>query len=331
MANKVLSVVVPTYNMEAYLPRCLDSLTREDVPDTLEVIVVNDGSKDRSLEIAKEYQAKRPDIIQIIDKPNGHYGSCINAALKVATGKYFRILDADDWFDTSALVSFLNTIKAYDVDLIFSPKNEIANSRKKLVSSTILTPGKIYSKNDFDKLNCKKLLSILTIHSISYKLQLLKEAKLQLQTGICYTDTEFYAYPLRLSKALVFFDIPVYNYFIGREDQSTNRDVFFNNRAQFFLVQKRILENWNTIQTPLLEFALEQNLYLLYYNILFKAPKNQEDDSNLQVIETLLKVALPSLQRKLDRKLLYIPVLWRKTGLHFTFYETAKHVLGINK
>ena len=70
--GKTLSVVIPTYNMEAYLPRCLNSVTREDIPDTLEVIVVNDGSKDRSLEIAKEYQAKRPDIISIIDKPNGH-------------------------------------------------------------------------------------------------------------------------------------------------------------------------------------------------------------------------------------------------------------------
>lgn len=331
MANKILSVVVPTYNMEAYLPRCLDSVTREDVPDTLEVIVVNDGSKDRSLEIAKEYQAKRPDIIQIIDKPNGHYGSCINAALKVATGKYFRILDADDWFDTSALISFINTIKAYDVDLIFSPKSEVENSRKKLVSSTILTPGEIYSKSDFDKLNREKLLSILTIHSISYKLNLLKEIELQLQTGICYTDTEFYAYPLRLSKDIVFFDIPVYNYFIGRDGQSTNRDVFFNNRTQFFLVQKRLLENWNTIQTPLLELALVQNLYLLYYNILFKAPRNHDDDLNLQSIEMLIQRVAPTLQTKLDRRLLYIPVLWRKTGLHFTLYEKIKHLLRINK
>ena len=107
MSTKLLSIVVPTYNMSAYLCRCLDSVTRDDVPDTLELIVVNDGSTDNSLSIMQEYAKKRPDIINIIDKTNGHYGSCVNAALKVATGKYFRILDADDWLDTEQLIQFL--------------------------------------------------------------------------------------------------------------------------------------------------------------------------------------------------------------------------------
>ena len=111
MSNKVLSVVIPTYNMVSYLRRCLDSVTRSDVPDSLELIVVNDGSTDSSLAIMQEYAKERPDIVNIIDKPNGHYGSCVNAALKVATGKYFRILDADDWFDTDGLIKLLNEIE----------------------------------------------------------------------------------------------------------------------------------------------------------------------------------------------------------------------------
>ena len=80
---KLLTLVIPTYNMEKYLTKCLESVTAPCIPPTLEVIVVNDGSKDRSLDIMKAFQQKRPDIIRIIDKENGHYGSCINAGLQL--------------------------------------------------------------------------------------------------------------------------------------------------------------------------------------------------------------------------------------------------------
>lgn len=103
--QKLLTIVIPTYNMQDYLHRCLYSLVLEDeqLMSQLEVLVINDGSKDRSSEIGHEYEAKYPDVIRVIDKENGNYGSCVNRALAEATGKYFRMLDADDWCDTSAL------------------------------------------------------------------------------------------------------------------------------------------------------------------------------------------------------------------------------------
>ena len=120
MTQKLLSVVIPTYNMQTFLCRCLDSITHNNVPDSLEIIVVNDGSTDNSLAIMQEYADKRPDIVNIINKPNGHYGSCINAALKIATGKYFRILDADDWFDTDGLIELLGELRKADADIAVS-------------------------------------------------------------------------------------------------------------------------------------------------------------------------------------------------------------------
>ena len=119
-SDKILSLVVPTYNMEKYLPACLDSVTDELIGDSLEVIVVNDGSTDRSPDIIRQYEQKRPDLIKVIDKPNGHYGSCVNAGLAVATGKYFKILDADDWFDTQALAAFLHKLETCDTDLVIT-------------------------------------------------------------------------------------------------------------------------------------------------------------------------------------------------------------------
>ena len=90
--NKILSLIIPTYNMAELLPRCLDSIIASGVNESIEAIVVNDGSKDNSLEIAKKYEEQHPECITVIDKPNGNYGSTINAALPVAKGKYVKIL-----------------------------------------------------------------------------------------------------------------------------------------------------------------------------------------------------------------------------------------------
>ena len=103
---KLLSIVIPTYNTEQYLRRCLDSVLTSEVLPELEVLVVNDGSKDRSPEIAREYEARYPDTVTLIDKENGGHGSTINEGLRAATGKYFRVLDSDDWFDTCNFVKF---------------------------------------------------------------------------------------------------------------------------------------------------------------------------------------------------------------------------------
>ena len=112
MADKVLSVIVPSYNMEAYLPRCLGSLVVDDkaLLQKLDVIVVNDGSKDRTSEIAHEFESKYPGVFRVIDKTNGHYGSCINAALPVAEGEYVKVLDADDSVDTNEFEKLLLAI-----------------------------------------------------------------------------------------------------------------------------------------------------------------------------------------------------------------------------
>ena len=116
---KILTIVVPTYNMEKYLSRCLDSmLINNSRKESLEILVVNDGSKDSSMSIAKDYEKKYPDIVKAIDKENGNYGSCVNRGLKEATGKYFRILDADDTFQMCALESMLNALPTTEEDML---------------------------------------------------------------------------------------------------------------------------------------------------------------------------------------------------------------------
>ena len=119
--EKILTIVIPTYNMQDYLRRCLDSLiVSEEQMNKLEVLVINDGSKDNSSAIAHEYQDKYPDTFRVIDKGNGNYGSCINRGLKEATGKYIKVLDADDHFENKSLEEVLNMMLRIDVDLFLT-------------------------------------------------------------------------------------------------------------------------------------------------------------------------------------------------------------------
>ncbi len=221
--EKVLTIVVPTYNMEAYLAKCLDSVTSELVPSTLEVIVVNDGSKDSSLDIMKQYQAKRPDIIRVIDKANGHYGSCINAGLSEATGKYFRPLDADDWFDTDALIHLLKKLETATADLVVTLRTEHISKNGTVCERSYpiesVEYGKTYDLTDFRFVDYARHEDF-NMHSMTWRTELLRESGLTCNEGVCYTDFQYCYTPISRARSLIVYDLFLYHYNLGREDQS---------------------------------------------------------------------------------------------------------------
>ena len=120
MSTKILSLIIPVYNMEKYLSQCLDSVILPEEEGSYEVIVVNDGSKDGSLAIANEYGKKYPDIITVIDKENGGYGSVFNVGINLAYGKYVKILDSDDYFDREVFSLYLKQLKSCSEDLVLN-------------------------------------------------------------------------------------------------------------------------------------------------------------------------------------------------------------------
>ena len=108
---KVLTVLVPTYNVEKYLRRCLDSLLLPEVFEEIEVLVVNDGSKDGSADIARAYEKKYPQTVVFVDKENGGHGSTINVGIEKAQGTYFKVLDSDDWVNIGDFIEFVKRLK----------------------------------------------------------------------------------------------------------------------------------------------------------------------------------------------------------------------------
>ncbi len=113
-----VSFVLPCYNMEKYLPRCLDSLLDQDLdPSMYEILVVNDGSRDNSLKIARSYETRFPQV-KVFDKPNGGVGSARNAGLKAATGSYLYFFDPDDYMARNVLGTLVSLAEKYDPDIL---------------------------------------------------------------------------------------------------------------------------------------------------------------------------------------------------------------------
>jgi len=235
--EKILTIVIPTYNMQDYLRRCLDSLiVPEEQMKQLEVLVVNDGSKDNSSAIAHEYQDKYPGIYRVIDKENGNYGSCVNRGLKEATGKYIKILDADDYYDTANLKLFIRRLNEIDADAILSCHSVYVNDIKK---ETI----RFHKYNDGQIVSVEKELpSYFTMDNIAYKSQIFDDIDYKQTEGISYTDQEWIFYPMEKVKTLCYFDLDIYQYMTGHAGQTMEMKTYYGRISQVEIIVVRMLE-----------------------------------------------------------------------------------------
>lgn len=225
--NKILTIIIPTYNMEKYLRRCLDSLIiDEEGMKQLEVLVINDGSKDSSSQIAHEYQDKYPDTYRVIDKENGNYGSCINRGLKEATGKYVKVLDADDRFDNTTFNLFLKYISKVDVDLILSSCIIVDESGNK--NGMFGVPFRwAYKTYSIESITPQKRASI-QMHCVTYRSDMLRNICYSQLEGISYTDQLWVTYPMAAVKTFSVFFRSLYMYLVGRDGQTM--DVSIQNK-----------------------------------------------------------------------------------------------------
>lgn len=221
--DKLLSIIVPSYNMEHYLRTALDSLVIVHNFSSMEIIVVNDGSDDDTSLIAHDYSSKYPEGIVVIDKLNGHYGSCINAALKVVTGKYVKILDADDCCFNENLDDFIETLAKIDVDLVLSDYVKSFTSGKEILYRYDLLPMQVLPFGDI--CDTRAIYDIL-MPAITYRTEVLRQVCYYQTEGIPYTDLEWCFFPMTAVTTVFYFDKFIYNYKMGREGQTMDPVIY---------------------------------------------------------------------------------------------------------
>lgn len=261
--KKLLSVCIPSYNMEKYLARNLDSFINSDCFDQLELIIVNDGSTDKTLEIAQQYKMRYPNSIIIIDKKNGHYGSCVNAALKLASAKYFRIVDADDWVDTTALTQVLQILDTINTDVVYTKYSTFFEIDDSLIINDDPADMIWNQAVDLNKIIFNKYVHM---HQISYLTNYLKRIGYVQTEGICYTDTEYVYKPLIQATNIYCINISLYQYYVGRNDQSMAPNILIKNFSHLYKVLQSIIE----YPHPPIINANYKYLYDYYVNALFR-------------------------------------------------------------
>lgn len=247
------SIIIPCFNGEKFLVQCIHSIINQRILEKkithlYEIIIINDGSTDKSLEVADQIRRHWNaivgwDFIRIIDKPNGQYGSVINRGVEEARGLYFKVLDVDDTFNSDSFIKllYISASLPQQVDVIISDHTfEKVGINKKYLKSfrNYIEPNKV--------INTQYIAlprDIITMHSIVYRLDFLKSINFKQSENIYYSDSEYAILPLLKVKAFYYVKLPLYRYYIGRNEQSINLKNMIKNHEQQLHVLKTVWQS----------------------------------------------------------------------------------------
>lgn len=243
---KLLSVAIPSYNSQEYMGHAIETLLSGG--EDMEILIVDDGSKDDTFKIAKEYEEKYPTIVRAIHKENGGHGSAVNTGLKHATGLYFKVVDSDDWVDEDALQKVLDVLrdmvensKSLDMLIANYVYEKVSLNKQKVINYKGAMPeNKIFRWSDTG--HFKNSQNIL-MHSVIYRTKLLRDCHLELPEHTFYVDNIFVYTPLPYVKTMYYIDVDLYRYFIGRDDQSVNEAVMMGRVDQQIRVTKIMIDS----------------------------------------------------------------------------------------
>lgn len=324
--EKTLTVIVPTYNMERLLQRCLDSLVINDkkVMTLLEVLVIIDGATDRSSDIAHEYETLHPETFRVIDKENGNYGSCINRGLEEAKGRYVKILDADDSFNTESLVKLIDTLNNTEADLVITNYCICSCDSENTERKAFQIPANV-------TLTAKDLAPLgphMAMHAVTYKTENLRNIGYHQTEKISYTDQEWIFKPMTTVSTFIYADTDLYQYTVGREGQTMDIKAMARNMYHNVIVMRNMVDTYNATSCSsdiigYLRGRLE--CYMEYIYSLYLFHTQQMDVEPLIRLDKELKHLCPPLYRHVGTlkagKLPFVR-LWR------LFYYKNDH--GIN-
>ena len=204
--DKVLTVVIPSYNVESYLEDTLESFVAPEILSEIEVLIVNDGSKDRTPEIAKEYEEKYPGTFRLISKENGGHGSTINRGIEEAVGTYFKVVDGDDWVNTSDFAELVRKLRTTNADYVVTKYYKVNDKtkEKKIVEFPFL---EAHPECTFDEAASG---SEIPMHALVIRTAILQEHRIRMDEHCFYVDNEYITFPvLILWRCLSAWALPV--------------------------------------------------------------------------------------------------------------------------
>lgn len=255
--DKILSISVAAYNLGEMIKDNLNSFVNapKKVLDKIEILVTNDGSTDDTEKIVKEYAKKYPKSVILINQKNQGAGSTVNSGIKHATGKYFKMIDGDDWVETANLESIIEKLEKTDADIVLTDMLTYNESEKRITDRS----GYDIKENVDTKFTEVCNAIDIQMHNTMYKTEVLQKNKIKLDNGF-YTDIEYVLLPLPFVEKIAYFAEPLYVYRIAREGQSMSKASMRKNAAQHLLVLTRLIDEFKKVRESL---APETEKYLI--------------------------------------------------------------------
>lgn len=318
---KVLSIIIPSYNTEKFIDKNIPTFLEKTILEDLEILVVDDGSKDATALVAKRWEEKYRNTIRVISKENGGHGSVINTGIEQAKGKYFKVVDGDDWVDTQGLITLMKYLKNAETDLIINPYylvNESHNYQKRKVEF----PNIIYDK-EYALEEIIKGLQYIPLHAWTIKSNILKENSIAVTEKCYYEDFQYVMYPIPYIKTVIFLRAAVYEYLVGQQGQSVSDKSVFRNREMHFQIIKDSILYYESKKEYMSRNKREYfyfnilNLIKSHYNIYLRNYKNESSYDEMRKFDRELRTVSHEFYRGVGKNFVYVKLLRTKNKILF--------------
>lgn len=324
--KKLLTFSIAAYNVEKYLEKLLKSILCVSNAELVEILVVSDGSKDHTVQIAKEYETNYPGIVRLIDKENGGHGSTINRGIKEAKGIYFKAIDGDDWVDSDALEKLLNCLPKIDSDLVLMDYKTCYEGGEDVLERTAkLEPLKTL---DFDSVI--STLDYMRYHAVIYRTKMLQDNKIRLDEHCFYVDSEFMLFTIPYIRTITYVPYPLYCYRIGLGEQSVSAAGRRKHITDGDRVEESLLKFYrklpNTISQGRKEY-IENGIAAhctFHINSLMMCEESKENKRKIVASDQRVKKTSVQIYNDMN-KMSRTVVMLRRTGyLSYTFLQRYK-------
>ena len=340
--KKTLTFVVPAYNMTEYLERCVISLIAAKRNDDIEVLIVDDGSSDGTLEMAQKFEARYPGIVRAIHQENKGHGGAVNTGIAAASGMYVKVVDADDWVGPESLEQVMAVLReeadsTEPIDMLVTNYvyDKVGKRNKHVVNFRhAMKAGERLAWNDLGHFG---LAEYILMHALTYRTAVVRESGMQLPEHTFYVDFIYAYQPFPWVKTMKYLDTPFYHYFIGRDGQSVQTDVMIRRVDQLRLVNQcmvRATPERDTVPDGLYRYmihflAIESSVASVFM-ILSRDPENYEKKKDMW---DDIKAYSPTIYKDVRKKAMSRALNLRGSVGRFVIrkgYFVAEHVVGFN-
>ncbi len=321
------------------MQRCVDTLLVAG--GDAEIIIVDDGSTDRTAEIADGYAERFPDIVSVIHKQNGGHGSCVNLGVHSAKGLYFKVVDSDDWLDKEALEKLISTIRThvngsnlpdiYICNFIYfhaaDKTNHVSRYGKKMPQGFV----------DWNKVKKFRFAHVILMHALVYNTRKLRENYTDLPENTFYVDNILAYAPLAHMLRAYYLDVDLYNYYIGREGQSVNISTAMSRYRQQITVMEIMAaahsyDDIKKLPKGLKNYMFHYLLAVMMNTLMFALGKvSKERKSDVRAMWKRIKASDKKMYRKLKYRgyplsVIFLPARLRSKLMMFGYRVLCKKI-----